>query len=91
MWQGIILLGLVRRRSMLGLYRCATSESFTIMARALNQGHYRSYCPELKNQNHENQAGGAEAREMVYVLGGGETDQDLDNMDDDINAQTLFL
>ncbi|GKE35822.1 hypothetical protein Tco_1455144 [Tanacetum coccineum] len=85
MWQGLILLGLVRRRSLLGLYRCATSKSFTIMARALSD------CPELKNRNHGNQAGGAEARGMVYALGGGETDQDLDNMDDDINPQTLFL
>ncbi|GJV08044.1 hypothetical protein Tco_1345700 [Tanacetum coccineum] len=56
-----------------------------------NQGHYRSDCPELKNQNHGNQAGGAEARGMVYDLGGRETDQDLDNMEDDINAYTLFL
>ncbi|GJT42247.1 reverse transcriptase domain-containing protein [Tanacetum coccineum] len=51
-----------------------------------NQGHYRSDCPELKNQNQENQVGGTEARGMVYALGGGETDQDLDNMEDDINA-----
>ncbi|GKD57745.1 hypothetical protein Tco_1291132 [Tanacetum coccineum] len=35
MWQGFILLGLVRRRSMPRLYRCATSASFTTMARAL--------------------------------------------------------
>nr|GEW69882.1 hypothetical protein [Tanacetum cinerariifolium] len=27
-----------------------------------NQGHYRSDCPELKNQNHINQAGGTRAR-----------------------------
>ncbi|GJR01295.1 reverse transcriptase domain-containing protein [Tanacetum coccineum] len=38
------------------------------------------------NQNHENQAGGTKARGMVYALGGGETDQDLNNMEDDINA-----
>nr|GEW52742.1 hypothetical protein [Tanacetum cinerariifolium] len=44
-----------------------------------NQGHYRSYCPVLKNQ-------GTEARGMVYALGGGETNQDLDNTKDDINA-----
>ncbi|GJX37654.1 reverse transcriptase domain-containing protein [Tanacetum coccineum] len=50
-----------------------------------NQGHYRSDCPELKNQNHENQAGGTKARGMVYALGGGETNQDLNNMEDDIN------
>ncbi|GKB67611.1 reverse transcriptase domain-containing protein, partial [Tanacetum coccineum] len=51
-----------------------------------NQGHYRSDCPELKNRNHGNQAGGAEARGMVYALGGGETDQYIDDMEDDINA-----
>ncbi|GKB57578.1 reverse transcriptase domain-containing protein [Tanacetum coccineum] len=51
-----------------------------------NHGHYRSDCSELKNQNHGNQAGDTETRRMVYALGGGETDQDLDNMKDDINA-----
>ncbi|GJV87585.1 hypothetical protein Tco_1531523 [Tanacetum coccineum] len=39
----------------------------------------RSDCPVLKNQ-------GTEARGMVYALGGGETDQDTNNMEDDINA-----
>ncbi|GJV06995.1 reverse transcriptase domain-containing protein [Tanacetum coccineum] len=38
-----------------------------------------SDCPVLKNQ-------GTEARGMVYALGGGETDQDINNMEDDINA-----
>nr|GEX75661.1 hypothetical protein [Tanacetum cinerariifolium]GEY42285.1 hypothetical protein [Tanacetum cinerariifolium] len=44
-----------------------------------NQGHYRSDCPILKNQ-------GTEARGMVYALGRGETNQDLDNTKNDINA-----
>ncbi|GJS02098.1 hypothetical protein Tco_0318606 [Tanacetum coccineum] len=44
-----------------------------------NQGHYRSDCPVLKNQ-------GTDARGMVYTLGGGETNQDLDNTEDDITA-----
>ncbi|GJU15124.1 reverse transcriptase domain-containing protein [Tanacetum coccineum] len=39
----------------------------------------RSDCPVLKNQ-------GTEARGMVYTLGGGETNQDLDNTEDDITA-----
>ncbi|GKA08106.1 hypothetical protein Tco_0687437 [Tanacetum coccineum] len=58
------------------------------VARAYFAGsrHYRSDCQEIKNQNHENQAGGTEARGMVYAFGGGETDQDLGNMEDDINA-----
>ncbi|GKA79079.1 putative zinc finger, CCHC-type, retrotransposon gag domain protein [Tanacetum coccineum] len=51
-----------------------------------NHGHYRINSPELKNRNHGNQARGTEARGMVYALGRGETDQDLENMEDDINA-----
>ncbi|GJW68495.1 RNA-directed DNA polymerase, eukaryota [Tanacetum coccineum] len=51
-----------------------------------NQGHYRSNCPELKNQNHGSQAKGTRVRGMVHALGGGETNQDLNNMEDDINA-----
>ncbi|GJX72274.1 reverse transcriptase domain-containing protein [Tanacetum coccineum] len=51
-----------------------------------NQGHYRSDCPKLKNQNHENQTGGTGARRMVHALGGGEINEDLNNMEDDINA-----
>ncbi|GJZ48450.1 hypothetical protein Tco_0602282 [Tanacetum coccineum] len=46
----------------------------------------QSDCPKLNNQNHGNQAGGTKAHGMVYVLGGGETEQDLDHMEDDINA-----
>nr|GFA14031.1 hypothetical protein [Tanacetum cinerariifolium] len=44
-----------------------------------NQGHYMSDCPVLKKQ-------GTEARGRVYALEGGETNQDLDNAGDDINA-----
>nr|GEW89319.1 hypothetical protein [Tanacetum cinerariifolium] len=44
-----------------------------------NQGQYRSDYPMLKNQ-------GIEARGIVYALEGGETNQDLDNIEDDINA-----
>nr|GEW28377.1 hypothetical protein [Tanacetum cinerariifolium] len=51
-----------------------------------NQGHYKSDCPKLKNQNHKNHAEGAGAREMVHALGGKETNQDLNNIEDDINA-----
>nr|GFB16707.1 hypothetical protein [Tanacetum cinerariifolium] len=38
-----------------------------------NQGHYKSDCLELKNQDHVNQARGTGAREMVHALEGGET------------------
>ncbi|GJX57963.1 reverse transcriptase domain-containing protein, partial [Tanacetum coccineum] len=48
-----------------------------------NQGHYKSDCPELKNRNHGNQDGGTKVRGMVYALGGGETDQDPNNIEDD--------
>ncbi|GJR45334.1 reverse transcriptase domain-containing protein [Tanacetum coccineum] len=51
-----------------------------------NIGHYRSDCPELKNQNHRNQAEGTGAHGLVHALGGGESDQDLNDMDDDISA-----
>nr|GFA54929.1 hypothetical protein [Tanacetum cinerariifolium] len=51
-----------------------------------NQGHYRSDCPELKNQDHGNQARGTGAHGMVHTLEGRETNQDLNNMEDDINA-----
>ncbi|GJT21834.1 DNA-directed DNA polymerase [Tanacetum coccineum] len=51
-----------------------------------NPGHYRSDCPELKNQNHGNQAEGTGARGLVHALGGGEPDQDLNDMEDDIDA-----
>ncbi|GKB50733.1 hypothetical protein Tco_0901486 [Tanacetum coccineum] len=51
-----------------------------------NQGHCRSDCPKLKNQNHGNQAGGTGARGMVHALGRRETNQDLNNMENDINA-----
>ncbi|GJY95172.1 reverse transcriptase domain-containing protein [Tanacetum coccineum] len=51
-----------------------------------NQGHCRSDCPELKNQNHGNQAGGTGARGMVHSLRRRETNQDLNNMENDINA-----
>ncbi|GJZ84411.1 putative reverse transcriptase domain-containing protein [Tanacetum coccineum] len=33
-----------------------------------NQGHYKSDCLKLKNQNHKNQADGTKARGMVYAL-----------------------
>ncbi|GKB08590.1 hypothetical protein Tco_0836902 [Tanacetum coccineum] len=73
MWLKLTPLGLVKGRSMLELFHCAT-------------GHYRSDCPELKNQNHGNQAEGTGARGLVHALGRGEADQDLNDMKDDISA-----
>ncbi|GKF90442.1 reverse transcriptase domain-containing protein, partial [Tanacetum coccineum] len=51
-----------------------------------NPRHYRSDCPELKNQNHGNQAEGTGARGMVYAFGGGETEQHINNVEDEIEA-----
>nr|GEW26090.1 reverse transcriptase domain-containing protein [Tanacetum cinerariifolium] len=51
-----------------------------------NQGHYRSDFLELKNQDHGNQAGDTRAHGMVHALEGGETNQDLNDVEDDINA-----
>ncbi|GJX33687.1 RNA-directed DNA polymerase, eukaryota [Tanacetum coccineum] len=65
----------------------ATSNQRTITCYECgNQGHYKSDCPEQKNQNHENQTGGTGARGVVHALGGGETNQDLNNMEDEIEA-----
>ncbi|GJS66149.1 reverse transcriptase domain-containing protein [Tanacetum coccineum] len=61
-------------------------QSVAIAYTVRNQGHYRSECPELKDRNHGNQDEGTKARGMVYALGGGETNQDLNNIEDDINA-----
>ncbi|GJU62806.1 reverse transcriptase domain-containing protein [Tanacetum coccineum] len=83
MWLELILLGLVRRRRVLLLP--ATKKTLTCYECG-NQGHYMSDFLELKNQNHGNQTGGTTARGMVYALGGGETNQDPNNMEDDINA-----
>ncbi|GJT48099.1 hypothetical protein Tco_0974256 [Tanacetum coccineum] len=51
-----------------------------------NPGHYRSDCPELKDQNHGNQAEGTGTRGLVHALGGGEVDQDFNDMEDDNSA-----
>nr|GEU70003.1 phospholipase-like protein [Tanacetum cinerariifolium] len=51
-----------------------------------NPGHYISDCPELGNQDHGNQARGTGAHVMVHALEGGETNQDLNDVEDDINA-----
>nr|GEY76287.1 hypothetical protein [Tanacetum cinerariifolium] len=59
---------------------CALSETITMMESVHpSTPTYRSDCRMLKNQ-------GTEARGTVYALGGGETNQDLDNTEEDINA-----
>ncbi|GJT02980.1 reverse transcriptase [Tanacetum coccineum] len=51
-----------------------------------NQGYYRNDCQERKNQNHENQPGGTGARGVVHAFRGGATEQDLNNIEDEIDA-----
>nr|GFA66657.1 hypothetical protein [Tanacetum cinerariifolium] len=51
-----------------------------------NQGHYKRDCPERKNQNQENQIKSTKARGMVHAFGGGETEQDFNNIEDEIEA-----
>ncbi|GJY03159.1 putative reverse transcriptase domain-containing protein [Tanacetum coccineum] len=81
----LIPLGLVKGRNCRSL--AATNNQRTPTCYECgNQGHYRSDCPKLKIQNHGNQTGGTGARGMVHALGGGEINQDLNNMEDDTNA-----
>ncbi|GKD00668.1 reverse transcriptase domain-containing protein [Tanacetum coccineum] len=49
-------------------------------------GHYKRDYPELKNQNHGNQAGSMEERRVVHAFRGRETKQDLNNIEDKIKA-----
>ncbi|GJU64868.1 reverse transcriptase domain-containing protein [Tanacetum coccineum] len=63
-----------KKQNVARAYSAGSSEKKEYAGTLPNQGHYRSDCPELKNQNHGNQAGGIEARGMVYALGGGKTD-----------------
>nr|GEY09504.1 hypothetical protein [Tanacetum cinerariifolium] len=51
-----------------------------------NQGHYKRDCSEQKNQNHENQIKSTKAHGVVHAFGGGETKQDLNNIEDEIEA-----
>nr|GFD09780.1 hypothetical protein [Tanacetum cinerariifolium] len=51
-----------------------------------NQGHYKRDCPEQKNQNYENQIRITKARGVVHAFEGGEPEQDLNNIKDEIEA-----
>ncbi|GJY70294.1 hypothetical protein Tco_0473997 [Tanacetum coccineum] len=57
------------------------------LAMKVHQGHYKSDCLKLRNQNHGNQAEDTEAHGVVYALGGEKTDQDPNNIEDEIEAQ----
>ncbi|GKD96634.1 hypothetical protein Tco_1380531 [Tanacetum coccineum] len=49
-------------------------------------GHYKRNFPEMKNQNHGDQARSMEAHGVVHAFVRGETKQDLNNIEDDIEA-----
>nr|GFA10725.1 hypothetical protein [Tanacetum cinerariifolium] len=51
-----------------------------------NQGNYRKICPGQKNQNHENQVKNSKARGVVHAFRGGETKQDFNNVENEIEA-----
>nr|GEZ78297.1 hypothetical protein [Tanacetum cinerariifolium] len=51
-----------------------------------NQGHYNTDCSKRKNQNYENQIKNTKARGVVHAFGGGETEQILNNIKDEIEA-----
>nr|GFD25004.1 hypothetical protein [Tanacetum cinerariifolium] len=51
-----------------------------------NQGHYKRDCLKRKNQNHENQIKSTKAHGVLHAFGGGETEQDLNNIEDEIEA-----
>nr|GEX44549.1 hypothetical protein [Tanacetum cinerariifolium] len=80
-----------RRSHIVDLNHCALNATITMMRNLScyecgNQGDYMSGCLKLKNQNHGNQAGGTRACGMAHALGGGETNEDLNDIKDDINA-----
>nr|GEX02555.1 hypothetical protein [Tanacetum cinerariifolium] len=50
------------------------------------QGHYKSDCPKLKNQNYGNKATNNDARGRAYALEGGD-----DNPDSNVVTGTFFL
>ncbi|GJX59422.1 reverse transcriptase domain-containing protein, partial [Tanacetum coccineum] len=60
--------------------KCKLRHEGPCTIRCGKQGHYRSDCPKLKDQNHGNKAGNknrvGEARGKAYVLGGGEANPD---------------
>ncbi|GJX48093.1 reverse transcriptase domain-containing protein [Tanacetum coccineum] len=80
-------LGLGLKKEYARLFHCATCKQHHQCHELLKALHVSDY-PELKNQNHGNQAEGTEARYcgLVHALGGGEADQDLNDIEDDISA-----
>nr|GFC66710.1 hypothetical protein [Tanacetum cinerariifolium] len=46
----------------------------------------RRDCPERKSQNHENQIKSTKARGVVHAFRGGETEEDFNSIEDEIEA-----
>ncbi|GKA54908.1 hypothetical protein Tco_0753857 [Tanacetum coccineum] len=88
-WTGTVQYGIGRKNFHLAQnYRTPTAAEYQRTLTCYEcggLGHYKRNYLELKNQNHGNQAGSTKAREMVHTLG-GETNQDIDNLEDDINT-----
>nr|GEW20009.1 hypothetical protein [Tanacetum cinerariifolium] len=76
----------VRGQNVARAYTAGTIREKCIMDHCLSarncgrQGHYKSDCPKMKDQNHRNKArnknGVSEARGKAYVLGGGDANPD---------------
>ncbi|GJR75223.1 hypothetical protein Tco_0087588 [Tanacetum coccineum] len=83
---------LPKRQNVVQAYTAGTGERKSMLETLAAVGekkrvrHYKSDCPKLKNRNHGNQAEGTGTHGMVLALGGGETDQDPNNIEDEIEA-----
>nr|GEV73451.1 hypothetical protein [Tanacetum cinerariifolium] len=79
---------LPKRRNVAQAYTAGTGQrkEYAGTLPLFNKWDYKSNYLELNNQNHGNQAKGTEACGMVYTLGGGEIDQDPNNIADEIEA-----
>nr|GEX43411.1 hypothetical protein [Tanacetum cinerariifolium] len=53
-----------------------TNQRIVTCFRCGGQGHYKSGCPKLKNQNRRNKAASNDARGRAYALGGGDGNPD---------------
>nr|GEZ97733.1 hypothetical protein [Tanacetum cinerariifolium] len=68
------------------IQKCTGSSQKDTCYECRNQGHYKKDFLEQKNQNHENQIKGTKARGVVHAFREGETEQDLNNIEDEIEA-----
>nr|GEW60564.1 reverse transcriptase domain-containing protein [Tanacetum cinerariifolium] len=86
MWQEPIRLAIMRENRITDRCLSATGRGQVVNQRVVTcfeyrrQGHYRSDCPKLKDQNHGNKTRNkneiGEARGKAYVLGGGDANPD---------------